>query len=589
MEISFDSTWCPVCSRQIVPKRMLVPVPPPHAPPPSSPSSESKQQPVDIPAGAPAVRRARPRGGLKHGMGCGTGRVKHATGRGTGRVKRVGSAKESSKRTPPPAPAVPAAVTTTATSAPQQPRMRTVIDQTPAPLYCSDECRLGDLQNSHGALDIKFTPQRCASPVLPLVPPNSVSDVSSPEATDSSSGASVGSRMGLVSPVSARASTLAPAPSTTSVPPTTAPAPGGDKYASRAYAALQAPEVSKDTRPRNDYQSGIMMAAQRIRAALFTEPPKKSGLFSPTCAPAPTVEQPIPGWTDGSHAWRASVYSLANPNEVPLPGEEGRLPRAYRGFVASPHRSRGVHAALSADANDFPTLQRLASAPPKVPRVQSGTAELYSKFHATLSRRCESRASLRYGAPSTSPTGSTRSLPQSHREVPLVKPGAEGRLLVPDVKMRRTSSTASVDGARSPPSYSSLIADRATRRKRSPLSHQGSATSFATSASGSARSTGGSVDTISEADETMRVRPSRSAPIRTRMSQTAPPPWSYSDTLTYEIMPTPPQKRIERRIVDGVEIDVEVEVNVDEPRKRLFLFPSREEVDMIKPRCRHHH
>ncbi|EMD40173.1 hypothetical protein CERSUDRAFT_112384 [Gelatoporia subvermispora B] len=605
MEISFDSTWCPVCSRQIVPKRMLVPVAPPQpaatpAPPPSSPSSEPKKQPADAPAGAPAVRRAktvRPRGGLVHG----TGRV-----RPNGTLKRVDSAKESSKRTPPPAPVAAAvATTTTATAAPQPPRMRTVIDQTPAPLYCSDECRLEDLQNSQGGLDIKFDPRRCASPILPPVPPNSVSDVSGPEDTDSSSGASVESRMGLVSPVSATASTLAPAPSATSAPSIAAPAPGGDKYASRAYAALQAlydlppppppppllpePEVSKDTRPRNDYQSGIMMAAQRIRAALFTEPPKKSGLFSPTCAPTPTVERPIPGWTDGSHAWRASVYSLANPNEVPLPGEEGQLPRAYRGFVASPHRARGVHSTLSADADDFPTLQRIASAPPKVPRVQSDTAELYSKFHATLSRRCESRASLQYAAPSTSPTGSTRSLPQSHREVPLVKPGAEGRLLVPDVKMRRTSSTASVDGARSPLSYSTLLAGPATRRKRSPLSRQGSAASFATSASGSARSAGGSVDTIGEEeDETVRVRPSRSAPIRTRMSQTAPPAWSYSDTLTYEIMPTPPQKRIERRIVDGVEVEVEVEVDVNEPRKRLFLFPSREEVDMIKPRRRHH-
>ena len=32
------------------------------------------------------------------------------------------------------------------------------------------------------------------------------------------------------------------------------------------------------------------------------------------------------------------------------------------------------------------------------------------------------------------------------------------------------------------------------------------------------------------------------------------------------------EKRIERRVIDGVERDVEVEVLVEQPIKRLFLF-----------------
>jgi hypothetical protein len=43
-------------------------------------------------------------------------------------------------------------------------------------------------------------------------------------------------------------------------------------------------------------------------------------------------------------------------------------------------------------------------------------------------------------------------------------------------------------------------------------------------------------------------------------------------------MPIPPKKvkKMERRIVDGQEKDVEVEVEVPEERKRLFLFaPTR--------------
>lgn len=51
--------------------------------------------------------------------------------------------------------------------------------------------------------------------------------------------------------------------------------------------------------------------------------------------------------------------------------------------------------------------------------------------------------------------------------------------------------------------------------------------------------------------------------------------WSYSsETYTYPIMRTAPKKerRIERRLVGGVEQDVEVEVLIEEPIKRLFLF-----------------
>lgn len=41
-------------------------------------------------------------------------------------------------------------------------------------------------------------------------------------------------------------------------------------------------------------------------------------------------------------------------------------------------------------------------------------------------------------------------------------------------------------------------------------------------------------------------------------------------------LPPKTEKRMEKQVVDGVEVDVEVEVIVEEPRKRLFLFPPRE-------------
>ena len=56
--------------------------------------------------------------------------------------------------------------------------------------------------------------------------------------------------------------------------------------------------------------------------------------------------------------------------------------------------------------------------------------------------------------------------------------------------------------------------------------------------------------------------------------------WSYNKLKTNPVMQLPPkkEKRVEKKGVDGVEVDVEVEVEVVEPMKRLFLFPGRETV-----------
>jgi hypothetical protein len=41
-------------------------------------------------------------------------------------------------------------------------------------------------------------------------------------------------------------------------------------------------------------------------------------------------------------------------------------------------------------------------------------------------------------------------------------------------------------------------------------------------------------------------------------------------------MPPQKEKCIQKRMVDGLEVDVDVEVEVVEPMKRLFLFPGKE-------------
>lgn len=54
--------------------------------------------------------------------------------------------------------------------------------------------------------------------------------------------------------------------------------------------------------------------------------------------------------------------------------------------------------------------------------------------------------------------------------------------------------------------------------------------------------------------------------------------WSYDNIKTYPVMmpPAKKEKRIEHRMVDGEVKEVEVEVDVVQPLKRLFLFADKE-------------
>ncbi|KAI0720616.1 hypothetical protein C8T65DRAFT_567580 [Cerioporus squamosus] len=549
VDISFDAVWCPVCSRQIVPKRLSVPVHP-HPTPAPAPPTTAQPKTTQPDASARLTRgkhgTIRPRApGLVHG---------------TGRVKPNGTIKRSptkdapqdikSDALPPSKPIAPV-------------RHRTIIDQTPAPLYCSDECRLADLQSYHSAIDINYHPERCASPQLPPVPPNSVTELpSSQDDSDCSSGASFESRSSMSSPSSATAHTSAPAPKSD---------PHKDAYnrlsAIYGFAPLPpaAPVTRKVTKSADEsapqLDGGIMMAARRIQAALCSEKPKRSSWGVPTHSDPEDDNKPIPGWTDGSNAWRASVYGFAPPRDFTRTDPDDAALRAYGSYVASPHRSRGVHSTLGEGkpATEVQPSASTASLPARV--VDASTQELYSQFSASFSRRSESRSSVhRSHNLSTSPTGSTRSA--LGREVSLLKPGAEGRLLVPDVKMRRVNSSASsIDGSSSWDSQSGILSTvgSVAGRKRSPLSRQNSDASVDT------------IETQSEEDELeIRSLPSVAKP-RPTPTRTG----SYSsETYKYPIMRTAPrrEKRVVRKVVDGVERDFEVEVEVEEPIKRLFLF-----------------
>ncbi|GBE84837.1 hypothetical protein SCP_0700170 [Sparassis crispa] len=562
MDLDFDTTWCPVCSRQIVPKRIHVPIQPPQPPPlPSSPTSEPKMQDADtnvrLTRNKTGTIRAKG-GGLVHG----TGRVKP-----NGTIRR--SDRDAAKKPPSPTAAAPPAPAPAPTRTGPV-RHRTIIDQSPIPLYCSDECRLADLQSNHGALDIDYHPDRCLSPTLPPVPHNSYSEFSLPDESDSASGGSLDSRSSIA---------CSPPESVDNNPsPPAYPVP--ENYA-RLQAVYDLPPLpppppllraestsSEASVSSNDYQSGVMMAARRIKAALC-QPKQNLPSWS-----VPPPRKPIPGWTDGSNAWRASVYSFAAPSDTPVRIEDEDGPKAYKSFVASSHRSRGVFSTMSGSPDDYVKKPSSASLPaPPPPRTQSTAEELYAKYPMNFVRRTDSRGTMAHA--SASPNGSVRSLPASsssvrRREFPLVMPGAEGRLLVPNVKMSRTASNLTVSSSsEAPSSYGSYGYPGVAARtmKRSPLSRQNSDASFDTADSQSA------VD-----DEEETARRARASPSPVRKRQPPMRSWSYNaDTLTYPILQLPKmEKRIEKRVVDGVEREVEVEVEVIQPLKRLFLFPGKD-------------
>ena len=370
-----------------------------------------------------ATLRART-GGLVHG----TGRVKP-----NGALKRTDSTKSQHV---PPSPLAPKPVSPV--------KHRTVIDQGPIPLYCSDECQMKDISNSYNGLAFDYDPHR-SSPPVPPVPHNSFSDrtaVSESE-SDSSAGSSVESSSGSSNSSHKQphvSSSIAVLAAMYNFPPLPPPAP-------------VFPEDDIPARPYNNYQSGIMMAGRRLQEALCPEPPKRTA-YGQNYPPEP--RKPIPGWTDGSTAWRASLYSFSAPTDLSTSSSQDDITKAYQSFAASPHRSHGVYSTLSDSA-------RAMAAGPFPSRRTEETEELYVKYSESLSRRSESRASL---FPVSSPTSISPPNSIQRRERPLVKPGAEGKLLVPNVKMRvhggSSSSLSSAWCGSSYPATSRRIAKNAS-------------------------------------------------------------------------------------------------------------------------------
>jgi hypothetical protein len=584
-----DTSWCPVCSRHILPKRYLVPVAPQlsdptpiPAPPPSSPNaSGAYTRPFHyLPhqrlspgedtntTQLPAVRPGR--------RTTGTIRQKNAGGlvRGTGRVKPNGTIKRSDPKRDAGS-AVPPPLTQ---AAPVAMKHRTVIDQNPTPLYCSDECRLADLNSMYGGLSLDYNPDRDprSSPPLPPVPHNSFStipsptdesDCSSPSTSPDSQGSTLASeRNPFVSESSDINPSIAALARIYDFPP----------LPPRPTLLNEEPQevvIGFD----NDYQSGVMMAARRIKDTLCSRSDSTK-----TVRPSSQnskERRPIPGWTDGSDSWRSSVYSLASPN-TPMSSSSltsrDERPAAYSSFVASPHRSSGVYSTIGENNTPTASMHSSDSSHLSASARANTSDDLYSKFALAFSRRSDSRSSLSGSAPQAQsfPTSTRR------REQNILKPGAEGKLLVPDVKLKASSASSyhSNDGA----SVSSWRSGSARSYMRSPLSRHGSEVSV--------ESGSDSTDALPDHTDLPCSLPTAKRPtVESALSShgrlslafdtvSTARSWSYDNMTTYPVMPMPPRKetRYERRVIDGVSTVVETEVEVQPQLKRLFLFPGKE-------------
>ncbi|KDQ62510.1 hypothetical protein JAAARDRAFT_44845 [Jaapia argillacea MUCL 33604] len=542
MDPSLDTSWCPVCDRQIIPKRFSVPVhpQPSPAPPPSSPSSSPSHSPSKNHAADAPTMRATKKGGNVRQRG---GLVQ-----GTGRLKPNGTIKRTDK------PAT-APITTEPTKPTTPLRHRTVIDQSPIPLYCSDECRLKDLQAD--TYDDGYHPDRH----LPPVPRTSFSDSDSSTSTTSSR-----SRYSSLSSDSPSKSSSTE-DCTASLPKHIAtlcaiynfpPIPPAPPVVSHVEA------TSSDSEYPSHYDSGIMMAARRIKDVLCPTSKRVPASHQDVLA-RERERKPITGWTDGSDAWRSEVYSFSAPKDFTVQDPkfiDDKGSRAYHSFTASPHRSKGIHSTV----NDPTPVASSADLPQ---RSNTSSDELYSKYPLSFSRRSDSRTSLvstasapaQYHSLPTSSASFTSSSTR-RREVRLVKPGAEGKLLVPNVKMvsrsppESTYSFSSNEGSSYYPA-SSRRSVGSIPSIRSPLSRNASEI--------------GSLCSVEENDE--RFSSSFPEPKRPSVETRS---WSYDNFVTYPAMPLP-TKKVKRKVVvveDGEEKEVEQEVEVTE-MKRLFRFAEK--------------
>lgn len=337
---------------------------------------------------------------------------------GTGRVKPNGALKRadsppSQQPAPVPQPSVPV-------------KHRTVIEQGPLSLYCSDECKAKGYAEASGCPS-----DYNSSPLL------SSNTARSPSLQSQASTASTSSTSSSSSTSSTKDNYYYPDSDCSELPDHISPSLATYAKFHKFTKPIPPPYAARVVAPLEDlpeFTGGIIMAGRRM-AEITAKPPKKAH-YGPYVSEQPEVRKPIPGWDDGSQDWRATMYGFAAPRKAGARTASHDDIQGYKTHVAVTHRSRGVSSSMSSSVP--------FSIAPVQPTTSTSyspeTTALYEKFSSSLNLRAEERMAASPPSPSERPK----------RERPLLGPGLEGKLLVPNVTM---------------PVYSGSTAHLTSRRK----------------------------------------------------------------------------------------------------------------------------
>ncbi|KAF9568795.1 hypothetical protein CPC08DRAFT_718628 [Agrocybe pediades] len=288
------------------------------------------------------------------------------------------------------------------------------------------------------------------------------------------------------------------------------------------------------------WTNGIMMAGKLIDSLCPPSQKPQTGRYRVVDEPP---RKQTKGWDDGSNAWREAVYDQRAGTMFDERHPEAPPPNATAFFYR--HASSRSSASVSSPSSE----KLLADFSSKF--VHSSSLSAASSPAASRARSMSSISS----APSTSSSMSTH-----RRERSLVHKGAEGKLVVPDVKLK-------VAGASS---VSLASAYSARKTVRSPLSATSmSMGSYTSSESEQDEDDDDHFDTEFVSSLSQRVQARRAMQQNTRS-------WSYDNMLTYDAMPVHRKvrkvQRMETQIIDGEERTVRVEVEEVEEAKCLFNF-----------------
>ena len=187
---------------------------------------------------------------------------------------------------------------------------------------------------------------------------------------------------------------------------------------------------------------------------------------------------------------------------------------------------------------------------------------MITKFSQSFQHRSKSHASLYPSTPTpTSPT-STQSMSHSppRRERAILPPGVEGKLLVPDVKLKvHSCSSMSLPSTWSGPTSASSTC--------SPLSLTSDSEEEVRSIASASLLPGYRKRPIIESELPLIF-------LACNINTSTAHSWSYDNFKTYHIMQLPPKKvkQIQRRIINSEERVIKVEVDNIQPWKQLFIF-----------------